>query len=88
MGATNYFYDSRMFNSLTDPPEYSSTSYFYFGSDGDTFKLATDRTPPTSDAVGVKGEFCFDEDYMYRCVQTGTEGNAVWKRFAFSNSTW
>ncbi|HTF96208.1 MAG TPA: hypothetical protein VL995_08755 [Cellvibrio sp.] len=39
------------------------------------------RTPQTSNSPGIKGEFAWDENYLYTCVATNT-----WKRTALS--TW
>lgn len=40
-------------------------------------------TPPSApDAVGIKGEFAIDNDYLYVCA-----GDGAWKRIAYDN-TW
>lgn len=30
--------------------------------------------------AGVLGQEAFDDDWEYKCTQTGTAGNAIWKK--------
>jgi len=42
---------------------------------------AYERTPSSASDTGIKGEVCYDADYLYLCVATDT-----WKRVALE--TW
>jgi hypothetical protein len=38
-------------------------------------------TPPAAmTSAGTAHQFAYDDEYFYLCVQTGTEGNALWLR--------
>ncbi len=45
------------------------------------------EAPATKTSAGTKDTIAFDDNYMYRCKVTGTEGNAEWVRTAMA-STW
>jgi hypothetical protein len=55
----------------------STTSSYYFQSDGDTIRCNTPRTPSSSSANGYPGEICWDSSYLYVCIATDT-----WTRIA------
>lgn len=72
--------------SITDSTstEPSSSSYdWQFANKGDTLRVMTDRTPSGPSATGLKGEICWDENYIYVCVDTNS-----WKRAAISALLW
>jgi hypothetical protein len=48
---------------------------------GDTLRLPVERTITAATDPGIKGDICWDTDYVYVCVATDT-----WKRVAIS--TW
>ena len=48
--------------------------------DGDTIRLRSQRTIPTSNTFGEAGEICYDANYIYICIATDT-----WKRIALSS---
>jgi len=48
---------------------------------GDTFNVATQKTPASAAATGVKGDIAHDASYIYVCTATNT-----WKRAAIA--TW
>jgi len=48
---------------------------------GDTFILATSKTPADAFAAGTTGQIAWDADYLYVCVAANT-----WKRVAIA--TW
>lgn len=46
-------------------------------------------TPPaSSSSAGIDGQIAVDNDYLYVCTLSGSEGNARWKRIALSLDTW
>ena len=47
----------------------------------DTMRLRTARTPASASAAGNAGDICWDADYLYICIASGT-----WRRVA--HSTW
>lgn len=48
---------------------------------GDTFILATTKTPASASAAGTTGQIAWDADYIYVCTTTNT-----WERVAIA--TW
>lgn len=48
---------------------------------GDSIVIATSKTPSSATDTGIKGQICYDSDYVYVCTATNT-----WKRTAIS--TW
>ena len=48
---------------------------------GDTFQIATSKTPSSATDTGTTGDIAWDADYIYVCTATDT-----WKRTAIS--TW
>ncbi len=79
--------------SVTDGPVCSTdeqygdsvnSSYnWYLTTKGDTIRICTDRTISGPSASGMKGQICYDANYIYICVATDT-----WKRAAISNLLW
>lgn len=43
------------------------------------YQMLTGAKSSGADA-GVAGQESWDNDYLYKCVQTGTAGNAIWKK--------
>ncbi len=67
-------------SSINPYGEPSSSSYFqYFATSGDTITIRTPRTPSSSSASGLVGEWCWDSTYLYVCV-----ANNSWKRIALA----
>ncbi len=55
---------------------------------GDTFNGAVVVSPATSSATGTKGDFLFDDEYAYICVEDSDGSDAAkkaWKRFPISD---
>lgn len=50
---------------------------------GDTFQIATARTPATFNATGIKGEICWDSGFIYVCIATNS-----WKRVVIDSLGW
>lgn len=50
-----------------------------------TYFVPTGAKTTTSDA-GTYGQTSLDDDYLYVCVQTGTAGNAIWKKIPLVES--
>jgi hypothetical protein len=48
-----------------------------------TFSSEIVAAPATNTSVGIVGQMAFDENYIYRCVQSN-----VWKRTALNADTW
>jgi|TARA_B100000282_G_scaffold290035_1_gene260512 hypothetical protein len=48
--------------------------------DGDTIRLRSQRTIPSSNTFGEAGEICYDQNYIYICIATDT-----WRRVAISS---
>lgn len=46
-----------------------------------TMRFGGKRTIPYHNSGGLKGDFCFDDDYLYICIE-----NDLWKRLSIS--TW
>lgn len=60
--------------------ESSSSAYnYYFAENGDTIRICIPRTPTSSSATGLIGEWCWDTNYLYICVSNNT-----WKRIALT----
>lgn len=36
--------------------------------------------PITMTSAGVYGQIAFDDNFMYRCIKSGSDGNALWVR--------
>lgn len=78
---TSSFVTNQMHCSNTALVSTSSALNNYLAVDGDTIRLTTERTPASAVATGLKGDICWDADYVYVCVATNT-----WKRSAIA--TW
>lgn len=63
----------------TTNPVISGTGKLHLA--GDTFRLDTNRTPASAGAAGNKGDICWDNDFLYVCIDTNT-----WKKVAIA--TW
>lgn len=50
----------------------TTNNTFTIDSDGTTGQIILDG--------GTKGDQAYDDDYTYVCTQTGTPGNAIWKK--------
>jgi hypothetical protein len=51
------------------------------GDKGDTGEIAfTTGAKSTATDAGTFGDVSLTDDYVYVCVQTGTTGNAIWKK--------
>jgi hypothetical protein len=48
--------------------------------DGNTIRLRSQRTVPSSNTFGEAGEICYDANYIYICI-----GIDTWKRVALSS---
>ncbi len=56
-----------------------NTSYnWWVSTKGDTMRICENRTPASAAAAGIKGQFCWDQDHWYVCVDTNT-----WKRIPY-----
>lgn len=66
----------------------TSSSGYYFSTDGDTLRLCSQRNIASSSSNGLAGEICVGSEtvlgvtthYIYVCV-----ANNSWKRIALSN---
>jgi len=62
----------------------STSSSYYYQSDGDTIRLSSSRVPSSSSATGYPGEFCFGTNsgvtYLYYCVSSNN-----WQQVALSS---
>lgn len=47
----------------------------------DTLRIVNSKTPSSATDTGDVGQICWDEDYLYVCIQPN-----VWRRF--DNATW
>lgn len=50
---------------------------------GDTLRFGARRTITSSSEHGIEGEWCWDNDYTYYCVE-----NDVWKRTPHAENSW
>ena len=46
--------------------------------------LHSAAVPASPTAAGTKGQIAYDDNFVYRCIHTGTVGNAKWRRFPMS----
>ena len=49
-----------------------------------SLNITSPNTPATKTSAGTAGDIAWDSGYMYICIQTGTNGNALWKRTTLS----
>lgn len=56
-------------------PALSSSLESNLSLEGDTIRFGAPRTPASAAAAGTAGEICYDNTYLYVCVDTNT-----WKR--------
>ncbi len=68
-------FDATCYIADDDSMQTSSSDYHTLLVNGDTIRLATQRTPSSSSDAGYTGEVCIDSNYIYVCVATNT-----WKR--------
>lgn len=68
-------------NSSTTSTRIAGTATSVLKVDGDTIRIANDRTPANAGATGNEGDICWDANYLYVCVAANT-----WKRVAIA--TW
>jgi hypothetical protein len=69
--------------AATGEPHYATDTgvlYIFNGTENVAIN-AYERTPSSASDTGIKGEVCYDADYLYLCVATDT-----WKRVALE--TW
>lgn len=50
---------------------------------GSTMQIATERTVAPYTSAGLKGEICWDINYLYICISTNN-----WRRIAIPNTSW
>lgn len=76
--------DGPMHATNSSGPEASTSAYTWtITTKGDTLRVMTDRTPSGPTDTGLKGELCWDKDWLYICVDDNG-----WKRVAISDSSW
>ncbi len=69
-------WDATCYIAEDDSLSHSSSDAHVLLVDGDTLRLATNKTPASNDP-GYPGEICKDANYIYVCVATDS-----WKRVA------
>lgn len=77
---SHYFADTTIGTRTTD---YTTTGTITGGAitiSGDTFIIATTKTPTTANDTGTTGQIAWDSGYIYVCVATDT-----WERSALSS---
>ena len=76
MSGASYFVADPNFNQWAPSNDPNQASGFIVMS-GDTFRIASSRTPSSSTDTGFAGEIAWDTSYLYVCIDTDT-----WTRVA------
>ena len=79
MSTSNYFIADPNYTYYDGSTNSTANNQGYVCIAGSTLRITVDRTPSSSTDNGLKGEFCYDGNYLYICTATN-----VWKRVSIT----
>lgn len=77
MSTSSYFMADSQFSSNYAP---SDNTQSFVQIVGTTLNITDSRTPASASDTGIKGEICYDTNFVYVCTATNT-----WKRLSLSS---